>query len=151
MSRPTPYFEIDQIKLQRDFDKLTTALKEHWSNYRIGYSFKTNSLPWLVSFYKKQGVNAEVVSQDEYNLARYMNFRDDEIIYNGPYKSRQSFRDVVLTGGIVNMDSLFELEWIKELAAEYPEFAGLDIGLPDETNRRVGQSIAAASLPALRM
>ncbi len=36
------------------------------------------------------------------------------------------------------------------LASEYPEFAGLDISLPDETNRRVGQSIAAASLPADR-
>ena len=36
------------------------------------------------------------------------------------------------------------------LAQEYPEFAGLDIGLPDENNRRVGQSIAAASLPADR-
>ena len=34
------------------------------------------------------------------------------------------------------------------LAEEYPEFATLDIGLPDEKNRRVGQSIAAASLPA---
>ena len=36
----------------------------------------------------------------------------------------------------------------KVLAEEYPQFAGIDIGLPDETNRRVGQSIAAASLPA---
>ena len=36
----------------------------------------------------------------------------------------------------------------KVLAEEYPEFASLDIGLPDEKNRRVGQSIAAASLPA---
>ena len=36
------------------------------------------------------------------------------------------------------------------LAAEYPEFAGLDIGLPDENSRRVGQSIAAASLPATK-
>ena len=36
------------------------------------------------------------------------------------------------------------------LAQEYPEFAALDIGLPDENNRRVGQSIAAASLPADR-
>ncbi len=35
----------------------------------------------------------------------------------------------------------------KVLAEEYPEFAGLDISLPDEKNRRVGQSIAAASLP----
>ncbi len=38
----------------------------------------------------------------------------------------------------------------KVLAEEYPQFAGLDIGLPDETNRRVGQSIAAASLPATK-
>ncbi len=36
------------------------------------------------------------------------------------------------------------------LAEEYPQFAMLDIGLPDEKNRRVGQSIAAASLPANR-
>ncbi len=36
----------------------------------------------------------------------------------------------------------------KVLAEEYPEFASIDIGLPDEKNRRVGQSIAAASLPA---
>ncbi len=36
----------------------------------------------------------------------------------------------------------------KVLAEEYPEYAYIDIGLPDEKNRRVGQSIAAASLPA---
>ncbi|MBO5411528.1 MAG: ROK family protein [Clostridia bacterium] len=36
------------------------------------------------------------------------------------------------------------------LASDYPEFAGLDIGLPDEKNRRVGQSIAAASLAKTR-
>ena len=35
------------------------------------------------------------------------------------------------------------------LASDYPEFADLDIGLPDENSRRVGQSIAAASLPAI--
>lgn len=36
----------------------------------------------------------------------------------------------------------------KVLASEYPELKNLDISLPDEKNRRVGQSIAAASLPA---
>jgi predicted NBD/HSP70 family sugar kinase len=34
------------------------------------------------------------------------------------------------------------------LAAEFPDLAALDIRLPDEKTRRVGQSIAAASLPA---
>ena len=37
---------------------------------------------------------------------------------------------------------------VHEIAEEYPEFASVDIGLPDENNRRVGQCIAAASLPA---
>jgi predicted NBD/HSP70 family sugar kinase len=36
------------------------------------------------------------------------------------------------------------------LAAEFPELAGINIQLPDEKSRRVGQSIAAASLPARR-
>jgi len=35
------------------------------------------------------------------------------------------------------------------LAAEFPELAAVNIQLPDEKSRRVGQSIAAASLPAL--
>ncbi|MBN2085513.1 MAG: ROK family protein [Anaerolineales bacterium] len=37
----------------------------------------------------------------------------------------------------------------KVLASEFPEHAGVHIQLPDEKSRRVGQSIAAASLPAL--
>ncbi|PWM74855.1 MAG: transcriptional regulator [Bacillota bacterium] len=32
------------------------------------------------------------------------------------------------------------------LAAEYPQYKDIDISMPDESNRRVGQSIAAASL-----
>lgn len=48
-------------------------------------------------------------------------------------------------GGNILLDSCK-----KVLEEEYPEFARLDISLPDEKNRRVGQSIAAASLPADR-
>ena len=36
------------------------------------------------------------------------------------------------------------------LKAEFPELAGINIQLPDEKSRRVGQSIAAASLPEIR-
>lgn len=38
----------------------------------------------------------------------------------------------------------------KVLAEEFPEFKDLDLSMPDEMNRRVGQSIAAASLPAIK-
>lgn len=126
---PTPYFLLDEQVLQQYFDMLTTSLASNWQNYQIGYSFKTNSLPWLVNFYKKQGVFAEVVSKDEYGLAKYLGFKDNEIIYNGPYKDETSFRDVILDGGIVNMDSQAELLWLQELSGEFGEERPLQVGI----------------------
>lgn len=117
----TPYFVIDEAILQNYYDMLTRSLEQNWNNYQIGYSFKTNSLPWLVSFVKQNGAYAEVVSEDEYLLARYLGYEDREIIYNGPYKSEKSFRDILLAGGYVNLDSQTEITWLKLLASEYPE------------------------------
>lgn len=117
----TPYFVIDEAVLQKYYDMLTDSLAQNWPNYLVGYSFKTNSLPWLVSFVKKNGAYAEVVSEDEYALARYLGFENREIIYNGPYKGEASFRDVLLAGGFCNLDSQLELSWLTRLAGEYPE------------------------------
>lgn len=50
----TPYFIIDEPVLTHYYDMLTRSLSENWDNYLIGYSFKTNSLPWLVSYMKKK-------------------------------------------------------------------------------------------------
>ena len=38
----------------------------------------------------------------------------------------------------------------KVLSENFPEYAHISIEMPDENNRRVGQSIAAASLTASR-
>lgn len=117
----TPYFVIDEPILQRYYDMLTESLSSGWGNYLIGYSFKTNSLPWLVSYVKQQGAYAEVVSEDEYSLARYMGYRDNEIIYNGPYKGQHSFCDVLLAGGIINLDSMQEIGWLTDFARIHPD------------------------------
>lgn len=117
----TPYFVIDEPVLQRYYDMLADSLAQNWPNYLIGYSFKTNSLPWLVSFVKRNGAYAEVVSEDEYLLARHLGFTNGEIIYNGPYKSKKSFYDVLLAGGYVNLDSKQELGWLTELVNSFPD------------------------------
>lgn len=124
----TPYFVIDKEILQHYYDMLTASLQENWNNYLVGYSFKTNSLPWLVSFVRANGAFAEVVSGDEYHLARYLGFPDNEIIYNGPYKERESFQAVLLSGGYVNLDSRQELNWLREISAAHPE-AVLRVGI----------------------
>lgn len=116
----TPYFLIDRQILTYYYDMLTESLQKSWGNYLIGYSFKTNSLPWLIHFVKENGAFAEVVSDDEYQLAKYLDYRDNEIIYNGPYKAKNSFQRVLAAGGIVNLDCLREIEWVKELSLQNP-------------------------------
>jgi diaminopimelate decarboxylase len=124
----TPYFVIDRPILDHYMDMLKTSLEKSWGNYRIGYSFKTNSLPWLVKYVKSCGAFAEVVSNDEYLLAKYMGFKDSEIIYNGPYKEKDSFAEVLMAGGIVNMDSVREIEWVEEIVSDNPG-KSFDVGI----------------------
>ncbi len=112
----TPYFLLDEQELERNIDSLQTALAAHWKNHIIGYSFKTNSLPWLVDYFKNKGCYAEVVSGDEYHLAQIMGYAKDKIIYNGPCKSRKTFLEAIENGCLVNIDARRELEWLWELA-----------------------------------
>ena len=111
----TPYFLIHQSILEEGLDKLYTALENYWPNSVIGYSFKTNSLPWVLSFIKEHGCYAEVVSENEYELAEYMGF--EHIIYNGPVKGKDSFLRACEAGHIINIDALREIEWLKEAAS----------------------------------
>lgn len=118
--KQSPYFLIDRNVLDYYYKMLVSSLKISWGNFTIGYSFKTNSLPWLVQYVKDKGALAEVVSEDEYLLARYLGYRPDEIIYNGPYKGKNTMCEVLLAGGIVNVDAERELRWLEELAMENP-------------------------------
>lgn len=108
----TPCYIIHQKELDEGIALLKKALEDHWSRSVMGYSFKTNALPWVLMHMRGAGFYAEVVSEDEYNLARYMGF--EHMIYNGPVKSRNTFLDALRRGHIVNLDAERELDWLEE-------------------------------------
>lgn len=116
----TPFFRIKEEALLYDISLLKEALSQNWGNYIMGYSVKTNSLPWLLTYLKKQGFYAEVVSDTEYHLAVRLGFPGKHIIYNGPIKAKKVFEAVLLAGGYVNLDSSYELDWMEELSSLYP-------------------------------
>lgn len=116
----TPFFRIKEKDLLYDISLLKGALSEYWGNYLIGYSVKTNSLPWLLTYLKGQGFYAEVVSQTEYDLVTRLGFSEEEVIYNSPIKDRKVFESVLLGGGYINLDSNYELDWMEELSSLYP-------------------------------
>ena len=112
---PTPYFVIHKDILDDGLKKLKNALETYWPNYVIGHSYKTNALPWVIEYFRENGSYAEVVSDDEYNLAKSVNVQKDHIIYNGIAKSKDTFLEAVRNHAIVNIDAEYEIDWLGEL------------------------------------
>ena len=109
----TPFYVIDYDKLIHNYNSLEEALKSRWQQYHIGYSFKTNALPWIVHKLRELGAYAEIVSEAEYHLALKMGYEKNQIIFNGPHKGFKAMEEVLEAGGIVNLDSFHEIEWLK--------------------------------------
>ena len=64
----TPYFLISEEMLNANVNAFKMALENLWPNSILAYSVKTNSLPWLLKYLNKQGIMAEVVSDEEFHL-----------------------------------------------------------------------------------
>ena len=114
----TPAFVIDGEVLDGFVDRFADALAQHWPRSILSYSFKTNSLPWLISYMRARDVWAEVVSDAEYELALALGYAPDRIVYNGPIKGRGRLRAALRAGSIINLDAKREVTWTAELARE---------------------------------
>lgn len=116
----TPYYSIDLQKLEKNLSDLRSSFTALWPNFMVGYSFKTNNLPWLASWMKSQQVFAEVVSTPEYELAKFVGYADNQVIINGPCKGYETMDKILIAGGIVNLDNFQEISYIKNHQEAYP-------------------------------
>lgn len=111
----TPCYILDNRELSKSITGFQNALRSRFSSSFVGYSVKTNSLPYCLRLARELGCYAEVVSTDEYELALKCGFRKDRIIYNGPMKSHDTFIDAITSGAIVNIETHREIDWLKDL------------------------------------
>ena len=125
----TPCFILDRQELVKRISEFKHALLNNFGNFIVGYSVKTNSLPYCLSIANAQGCYAEVVSSDEYDLALLCGFNKKNIIYNGPMKSKESFLETVIHGAIVNIETHRELEWLDDLPKDKKYKIGLRLNV----------------------
>ena len=114
----TPYFLIDTNQLDELLEDMKNSFYSFWSNGIIGYSFKTNNLCSVISYMKDKELFAEVVSSDEYLLAKKCNYPINQIIFNGPAKRKKEFIEAVDNGAIVNLETKRELRWLLDCNKE---------------------------------
>ena len=80
----TPYFLIDGRSMDALIDDMLASLHARWKEGIVGYSLKTNNLPWIIRHVREKGLWAE------------------------------EFIDAAENGAIINIDSKRELQWLRD-------------------------------------
>ena len=136
----TPYYILNENELDASLNGFKSAIRSKCENSIPSYSVKTNSLPYIIKRAGQMGYFAEVVSDDEYELALYCGFSKDRIVFNGPFKSKDVFIDSIRNGSIVNIETFRELEWLSQLPDDKVFEVGLRMNInissisPDDEN-----------------
>lgn len=110
------FYLFDIEKLRTNYEKMSSAFLNRYSKTIIGYSYKTNYLPALIEETSRLGAYAEVVSRVEYDLAIKIGVPPSKIIYNGPLKTYDDIAIAFEGGSILNLDSFYEIELVKNYA-----------------------------------
>jgi diaminopimelate decarboxylase len=116
----SPFYVFHGDAFARNFRALERAFRARYEHVRMGYSYKTNYLPVLCRLAKELGAHAEVVSRLEYDLARRLGHAPATIIFNGPLKTREDVELALAGGGLVNLDSPYELDHVRAFAERHP-------------------------------
>lgn len=113
------FYLLDSEQFKRNYTELKTAFSSIYPNFNIAYSYKTNYTPKLCKIVDKFGGFAEVVSDMEAEIALRIGVNPNKIIWNGPYKNLKKVKELLLLGGTVNIDSVYEIDFIDSLAKEF--------------------------------
>ncbi|WP_284879637.1 diaminopimelate decarboxylase [Acinetobacter variabilis] len=128
-SLTTPAYILKHDILENSINSLIKSLDRNFKKNIFSYSLKTNSLPYILKKVKDAGGYAEVVSSDEYDLAKLIGFSVDRIVYNGPLKSKDSFIEAVSGGAIVNIETYREIEWLSSLPKNKKYQVGIRVNI----------------------
>lgn len=122
------FYLLDTEQFELNFHELLKAFRKFYPETYIAYSYKTNYTPRLCRMVDDMGGYAEVVSDMELEIARRIGVPYSKVHFNGPVKNIEAVREVILGGGIVNLDDYVEVPAITELAAQHPDMT-INVGL----------------------
>ena len=125
----TPCFVLDVDRLEADMRRFVVAMQSQLPRFVPSLSVKTNPLPMVLEVARSEGWCAEVVSADEWELARRCGFEPPSIVYNGPMKSRDTFLEAVAGGAVVNIETLREVQWLTQLDASRHYTIGVRVNI----------------------
>ncbi len=131
VDRPIYLYSLQTVK--RRVEAYKTAFKKFKN--RIYYAVKANPNLELMSFIKKQGFGADVVSIREFNRALESGFNSDEIIFSGVGKTKTEIKEALEKNIFqINCESISEITRVFKIARSLNKKVAIGIRLnPDIT------------------
>jgi diaminopimelate decarboxylase len=131
----SPLFIFSERKLRRTIQEARLAFELRYPRVKFAWSYKTNYLDAICKIFHDEGSWAEVVSEHEYEMARRLKIPGDQIIYNGPYKSKESLRTAMDEGAMIHIDNHDELYLAEQIATELGRKVNIGMRLNMDTGQ----------------
>lgn len=122
------FYLLDTDVFETNYNALSDAFKNYYSKFNIAYSYKTNYTPRIVQIVDRLGGYAEIVSDMELDIALRSGVSPNRIIWNGPIKNEERVTELLLQGGTVNLDSIYEIALLQSIAESHPDHT-LNVGV----------------------
>ncbi len=112
----SPVVVISENTIRRTYREAYRAFSTRYPKVQFAWSYKTNYLNAVCSVFHREGSWAEVVSRFEYNKALGNGIPGNNIIYNGPEKTKDDLAFAVKNGSLIHIDHFDELYTLLDLA-----------------------------------
>jgi len=112
----SPVFILSERILRKTYKEAHRAFSSRYPKVQFAWSYKTNYLNAVCKIFHQEGSWAEVVSGFEYDKALANGVPGSQIIFNGPYKSRDELKKAVINDSLIHIDHFDELYELLDLA-----------------------------------
>ncbi len=130
----SPLFVFSERDIENKYLEFKEAFSSRYPDVEFWWSYKTNYLGAICKVFHKLGSKAEVVSEFEYQKARYLGIDGKDIIFNGPYKTKEALEVAVKEGAKIHIDHWDEINDLEEIA----EKLGVNIPVAIRCNMNTG-------------
>ena len=127
----SPLFVFSEKEIKERYKRAYKAFDDRYPDFTFAWSYKTNYLKGICALFHEYGSIAEVVSEFEYDKARKLGIKGEDIIFNGPYKPIPSLEKAVSEGAKIHIDSFDEINDLELVSKKMdkPINVGLRINL----------------------
>lgn len=137
----SPLYIFSERTIRKGIEDIKRAFSLRYPKVQMAWSYKTNYLDSICRIFHQEGSWAEVVSGFEYDKAVRNGVKGDNIIFNGPGKSREELEKTVRNGSFIHIDHIDELFLLSEVCqrndieARVAVRVNMDIGIYPKWDR----------------